>query len=524
MHLMDDATLVEAARRGDDSAWADIYDRYADRLHDHCYRILRDRDEAADALHDAFLAASRNLQQLRDPARLRPWLYSICRHTSLRRLKARDRVELTDAPDEMSTGDVELDRGARQEELAELVWAAAAGLNGRDQALLDLSVRQGLEGQELADAMGTTLNNSYVMVSRMRDQVERSLGALLIARMGREDCEELDRLLTGWDGKFSPLLRKRVARHVDQCEVCGEKRKTVASPLALLAFAPLIPAPAALKAKVISSIRNVDVFDAPHVRFTKDGYAAPIDLPSPHRRPAAAWLATAVAVLLLLGGFFFAGIGEDDGGTLRTAAGQEEPDTSIGERRRVTTTTLDTDTTDPTDSAADGGEDEEDGSDEEDDDGDGGSSTTATTRPGGSSTTSTSAPGAGTGGGSSTTATTAPARITITDFRLGPRPIFTTRCQQSPTTVVAEAFVTGNPHSVRMVLSRGGIVTMKSVGGGKYTATIGPYADGDADVHVVAQALSGPREVVWTWDADVVVTDCTANPNGSDSGPLTPPQ
>ena len=153
---MDDAALVEAARSGDDTAWAAIYDRYADKLHDHCHRILRDRDEAADALHDAFLAASRNLHQLRDPSRLRPWLYSICRHISLRRLKARGRVELTDAPDEMSAPDDGLDRGVRAEELSELVWAAAAGLSGRDQALLDLNLRQGLEGQDLADAMGTT--------------------------------------------------------------------------------------------------------------------------------------------------------------------------------------------------------------------------------------------------------------------------------------------------------------------------------------------------------------------------------
>ena len=275
MHLMDDAALVEAARRGDDAAWAAIYDRYADKLHDHCHRILRDRDEAADALHDAFLAASRNLHQLRDPSRLRPWMYSICRHTSLRRLKARDRVDLTGAPDDMSGPDVDLDRGVRTEELTELVWAAAAGLNGRDQALLDLHLRQGLEGQDLADAMGTTLNNSYVMLSRMRDQVERSLGALLIARLGRDDCRELDQLLDGWDGHFSPLLRKRVARHVDGCATCSDKRRSVVSPLALLAAAPLVPAPGLLKARVISSIRNLDVVDAPHVGFTKAGSRLP---------------------------------------------------------------------------------------------------------------------------------------------------------------------------------------------------------------------------------------------------------
>jgi RNA polymerase sigma factor (sigma-70 family) len=316
---MDDAQLVEAARSGDDTAWAAIYDRYADKLHDHCHRILRDRDEAADALHDAYLAASRNLHQLRDPSRLRPWLYSICRHTSLRRLKARDRVELTDAPDDMSAPDADLDRGVRSAELTELVWAAAAGLNGRDQALLDLHLRQGLDGQDLADAMGTSLSNSYVMLSRMRDQVERSLGALLIARLGREECEELDQLLQGWDGRFSPLLRKRVARHVDGCETCSEKRKAVASPLALLAAAPLVPAPALLKARVISSIRNPDGAPAPHVPFTKEGFAS-LGRADANRRRIAGWVAAAAAVLLLVvgGGVLLAAGDSDD--TVETAA------------------------------------------------------------------------------------------------------------------------------------------------------------------------------------------------------------
>lgn len=331
MHLMDDAALVQAAKRGDDTAWAAIYDRYADKLHDHCNRILRDRDEAADALHDAFLAASRNLIQLRDPTRLRPWLYSICRHTSLRRLKARQRVELTDAPEDLMAPELDLDRGVRAEELTELVWSAAAGLSGRDQALLDLHLRQGLEGQDLADAMGTSLSNSYVMLSRMRDQVERSLGALLIARLGRDDCDELDGLLAGWDGRFSPLLRKRVARHVDSCEICSDKRKSVVSPLALLAAAPLVPAPGLLKARVISSIRNLDVVDGPHVPFTKEGFAVlgPVDR---QRRAKAAWVATVAAVILLLGGFLLTRQ-DDDGTQVLTAA----EDTSTSSRTRSTT-------------------------------------------------------------------------------------------------------------------------------------------------------------------------------------------
>ncbi|MEQ1786446.1 MAG: sigma-70 family RNA polymerase sigma factor [Acidimicrobiales bacterium] len=341
---MDDATLVEAARSGDGSAWAAIYDRYADKLHDHCHRILRDRDEAADALHDAFIAAAAHLDQLRDPARLRPWLYSICRHESLRRARQRSRVELTDEVDEMKSVDVDMDRGSRSEELQELVWSAAAGLNPRDQAMLDLNLRQGLEGQDLADAMGTSLDNSYVMLSRLRDQVERSLGALLIARLGRDDCEELAALLVGWDGTFSPLLRKRVARHVDGCEVCRERRAAVVSPMALLAAAPLVPAPTMLRRRILDGI---EAGAAPQpISFTKDGFAA-----AP-RRPVAPrpvwWLVAAMVVVAGVVGTLLAIGGGDDptplaaNGPTSTAV---EPAAPTTEAPTTTTTTAPAPTT-----------------------------------------------------------------------------------------------------------------------------------------------------------------------------------
>jgi len=80
---------VRAATAGDRGAFAAIYDRYADRLHDLCRSALRDRDEAAAATQDAFLVAAERLGQLRDPERLRPWLYAGARSQALRRARAR---------------------------------------------------------------------------------------------------------------------------------------------------------------------------------------------------------------------------------------------------------------------------------------------------------------------------------------------------------------------------------------------------------------------------------------------------
>jgi hypothetical protein len=202
----------------------------------------------------------------------------------------------------------------------------------RDRVLLDLHLRQGLDGQELADAIGTTASHAYVLMSRLRDQVERSLGALPVARLGREDCEELRAVLEGWDGAFSPLWRKRVARHVDSCEICSERRKGFLSPLSLLAAVPLVPAPLVLRDQTLDKVRNVanvrpvGAWRRPRAR---DGFP-PSMLNERRRRPL---LAAAAAALFLVPAVIVA---EPWGGR---GGGDPEREVAAVQRDDVTTST-----------------------------------------------------------------------------------------------------------------------------------------------------------------------------------------
>jgi hypothetical protein len=96
-----------------------------------------------------------------------------------------------------------------------------------------------------------------VKLGRVRDLVERSLGALLVSRTGRRDCADLDGILGDWDGTLTPLVRKRVARHIETCPVCGERKRSMVNPLALLAAVPLVPAPPSLRDHVLGDIQRI---------------------------------------------------------------------------------------------------------------------------------------------------------------------------------------------------------------------------------------------------------------------------
>jgi RNA polymerase sigma factor (sigma-70 family) len=254
-----DAELACAATAGDRRAFAQVYDRYADRLHDFCIGMLRDRDGAADCVQDVFCTAATTLSQLREPDKLRPWLYAIARSQALRRIRQRQREQLCDELPEAASGEPGPDTLAARSELADLIAQAAGGLSERDRSVLELTYRHGLSGPELAQALGVSQSNANNLVGRLRETIERSLGALLVARQARTSpagCAELAAILDRWDGHFSVLMRKRIARHIESCARCERQRRRLVSPAALLGAAPVfIPAPGWLRQHTLGQIR-----------------------------------------------------------------------------------------------------------------------------------------------------------------------------------------------------------------------------------------------------------------------------
>ena len=92
------------------------------------------------------------------------------------------------------------------------------------------------------------------MASRARTHFEAALGVLLVARSGQAACTELATIMTGWDGKLTVLLRKRVSRHIRRCAVCGARRRRELTPDTLLGVLPVAVLPAALRHQVLSLV------------------------------------------------------------------------------------------------------------------------------------------------------------------------------------------------------------------------------------------------------------------------------
>ena len=223
--LLTDADLVAAARSGNRVAIRTIHDTYCGRLFDHCSAVLRDPDTAGEVLSETFMLAFVELHRLADPEQLEPWLYALARDQMLYRPRSRL------FPSERGAVDV-LPTEARNRALA---WEAVSWFDRRERILLDLSLRQGLDGTGLAAATGTSVAHARKLAASVGRKADRMIGAWLVARTGT-GCPQLEQVP---EHALDPrITMRRVTQHVDRCHRCRSARRELPHATELIASVP----------------------------------------------------------------------------------------------------------------------------------------------------------------------------------------------------------------------------------------------------------------------------------------------
>ncbi|WP_165781274.1 sigma-70 family RNA polymerase sigma factor, partial [Streptosporangium minutum] len=276
----DDQRLVGALRRADAQAPAQLYDSYAERLNDYAHSLLGDRDAAAGVVHDALVLAHGCVERLREPGRLRPWLYALARRAAGTRTPRRP----APAP-EFDDRDTPEER-----ELVALVHEALAELSGQEREVLELSLRHDLSTGEVGAVLGMSSRQAATRLGRAREHLENAAAAVVLAKVGRAHCPDLSAMVDSWEGPLTTMLRRRLSSHIGRCEVCLERRDRHVSAGQLLDMVPVAFPPLSLRRRYIETCVNPDLAGARASiveagdRFGRAGFPAPAERRAKGRR------------------------------------------------------------------------------------------------------------------------------------------------------------------------------------------------------------------------------------------------
>jgi RNA polymerase sigma factor (sigma-70 family) len=150
---MTDSAIVASIVAGEPEGLAAAYDKYAGDLYGYCRSLLREPDDAADAVQDTFVIAASKLEGLRDRERLRAWLFAVARNECLHRLNSRRASSsLQDAP-ELADESADVGVAAERAETVALLRAAVGGLNVNERDVIN-QLWHGLEVAEVATVLG----------------------------------------------------------------------------------------------------------------------------------------------------------------------------------------------------------------------------------------------------------------------------------------------------------------------------------------------------------------------------------
>src|SRR5271156_488984 len=152
----DDASLLQRVREGNQSAMAEIFDRYGRAVYSVALRILKDTGHAEDVMQEIFFQVWRNSDSfVQGRGSLGAWLVVVARNRSidlLRRRKPTDSVDDIVLPSRCN-----LASEAEHNALLEKVQKVMKDLPAEQQKSMELAFFEGLSHSEIAEKTGDPL-------------------------------------------------------------------------------------------------------------------------------------------------------------------------------------------------------------------------------------------------------------------------------------------------------------------------------------------------------------------------------
>jgi len=194
--------LVARSRDGDRDAFEELVRRYERGIYNLAYRMMGNRDDAADLAQEAFVKAFESLHGFRGRASFQTWLYRIATNACLDELRRRRRFRTRslDRGFETDEGEVVVEPGdpspgpeerVQKREIQRAVHRAIGTLSPDHRAVVVLRDIKGLSYGEIAASLRISVGTVKSRLNRARSALkERFLKEELLTRAGVVTGEE----------------------------------------------------------------------------------------------------------------------------------------------------------------------------------------------------------------------------------------------------------------------------------------------------------------------------------------------
>ncbi len=187
MKQLTDIEIIDSVKRGNQSDYSILVDRYKDRAFSLLCRMLKNQMEAEEVLQDCFLKAYNAINSFRNEAKFSTWFYRIVYNTALTRLSGKKRKIET----EMSSIEDHLDLKSEShfdihenEDLSSFLNSLIEKLPANYASVISMFYLDEMSCEEISMVMKITVNNVKVMLYRSRN-------ALKDLFLKQKDIEEL---------------------------------------------------------------------------------------------------------------------------------------------------------------------------------------------------------------------------------------------------------------------------------------------------------------------------------------------
>lgn len=169
---------MERYARGEDAAFAELYDGLAPRLFAFLVRQCRDRTRAEDVLQQTMLQIHRHRGRFLPGAEVLPWAFAIARRLVIdqHRRGGREVLGDDDHAELLVSLDAPADELTMAKEVAERLEAELRRLPENQRVAFELIKQEGLSVAEAAQVLGTTVSAVKLRAHRAYEALRAALG------------------------------------------------------------------------------------------------------------------------------------------------------------------------------------------------------------------------------------------------------------------------------------------------------------------------------------------------------------